>query len=81
MISTCVDDAGVLARVSQWFSKALDRNNAWTKHWPINLNENKSVHTNLSNRRTGLMAIIVISYIISYVNTVNYLGVNLNAKP
>ena len=54
--------------------------NNWMKWWLIKLNEDKSIHVNLTNKRCRHIPIIINGKTIPYSHTAKYLGMTLDAK-
>ena len=85
-IATFADDTAIMAvgndiqETAKRLQTAINQISGWTKKWRIKLNENKSVHTNFTNRRMNPVPIIINRKVIPYQNNAKYLGMTLDAK-
>ena len=52
----------------------------WTKKWRINLNADKSIHVNFTNKRITDQPISLFDVCIPYTNTAKCLGITLDVK-
>lgn len=85
-LATFADDTAVLAlgntieETTANLQSAVNKINAWTKKWRININEGKSVHVNFTNRKIDYLQIELNNSTIPHKTTAKYLGLNIDAK-
>lgn len=86
-IATFADDTAILAvgndaaEATEILQQASNQITRWTKTWKIKLNENKSTHTNFTNKKIrDHLPVTINGNIISYANTAKYLGMTLDTK-
>lgn len=85
-VATFADDTAVLAvgenseDAADKLQTAISLIERWTNKWKININENKSVHINFTNKKTMYKPVQINNKIIPFVNSAKYLGMTLDAK-
>jgi hypothetical protein len=85
-IATFADDTAIIAEgesieeATGKLQSAIDKVNIWTKRWRIKLNEAKSVHVNITNKKFNYLPVSINQQIIPHENSAKYLGMTLDAK-
>ena len=85
-VATFADDAAIMevgddvAEATAKLQRAADEINNWSRQWLVNLNEDKSTHINVTNKRCPPIPIIINGKSIPYSQTAKYLGMTLDAK-
>jgi hypothetical protein len=76
-VATFADDSAILAVGTECTGKlqtAMNQIQTWTKKWNIQLNENKSVHINFTNRLCEHIPVTINNQKVPYADTANILA-------
>jgi hypothetical protein len=85
-VATIADDTAIMAvgddveDATDKLQQAANKINNWTKQWLIKLNEDKSIHVNLTSERCRHILITMNGKTVPYFHTAKYLGMTLDAK-